>query len=290
MVYHVPTGKFQFAIFGANGVKLNSNVMIDSYDPDDGPYPDKADFVNDYGNVGSFDKIAIDSNVEIHGDALVDVDGVFDDDAPGIVVTGDQEARELSVDMPAIVVPSYPNKGALTVSGAVTIPPGNHHYGSLTVSKGTLTVKGPATLVLDAFSLKSGTKLAIDAADGPVKIYGTGNFVLASNSTVTTSTQRATDLEVQITTNNTVGGKIVDLSSNTEFMGTIYAPNAKLTITSNFEVFGGIKAGFIEMASNSKIHFDEDLLYDEKVKGVFELVSWRRLSRDETLGLAAALP
>ena len=173
---------------------------------------------------------------------------------------------------------------------SVTIPPGNHHYGSLTVSKGTLTVKGPATLVLDAFSLKSGTKLAIDAADGPVKIYGTGNFVLASNSTVTTSTQRATDLEVQITTNNTVGGKIVDLSSNTEFMGTIYAPNAKLTITSNFEVFGGIKAGFIEMASNSKIHFDEDLLYDEKVKGVFELVSWRRLSRDETLGLAAALP
>lgn len=287
MVDHVPTGAFRFAIFGANGVHLNSNVMVDSYDPDDGPYPDKVDFVNDFGNVGSFDKIGIDSNVEIHGDALVGEDGVFDDSAPGILVSGDQVAGELTEEMPVITVPAFPTKGNLLVGASMTLPAGNHHYTSLGVGKGTLTVTGPATLVVDNMVLTSGTTLKIDSTNGPVKIYATGNFDLRSNSKVMTTTMRASDLEIQITSNNVTGGKLVALNSNTEFMGTIYAPNASLKIPSNFEIFGAVKAASVELASNSSIHYDEDLLYDPNVPDIFELVSWRRLSQDEVRAVEA---
>jgi hypothetical protein len=292
MVDHVPTGKFRFAIFGAEGVLLNSNVTVDSYDPDDGPYPDKVEYVNGYGNVGSYKKIAIHSNVSVHGDALVATDGVYDDDAPGILVTGDQEAGKLNEDMPVIAVPSFPTNGTLLVSAAKTLPPGNYHYSSLTVGGSTLTVQGPATLVLDQFVMTSKSKLVVDTTNGPVQLYATGNVKLDSNSRIKTTSERASDFEVLITSDNVTGGKIVDLSSNTEFMGTIYAPNARLKIPSNFKVFGALKATFVELASNSQIHFDEGLLYDPNAADIFEVVSWRRLSQEEirAVELGGALP
>lgn len=191
MVWHVPTGAYQFAAFGARGVLLNSNVTVDSYDPDDGPYPDGVEFVNDFGNVGSFETVAIDANVSIYGDALVGLDGAFDDDAPGVRVTGDMEAREISVEMAAVAVPSYPTSGVLSVSSAFTIPPGEHHYSALSVTSGKLKIVGPATLVVDDFLMRSNTELEIDATLGPVKIFATGDFELRSNSTVTTNTARA---------------------------------------------------------------------------------------------------
>jgi len=281
MVDHVPTGSFRFALFGADGVKLNSNVMIDSYDPADGDYPDKVDFVNDYGNVGSYKKISIDSNVEIHGDALVAEDGVFDDDSPGVLVSGDLKAGKLDVTMPPIAIPLFPTKGALTVLTKTTLPAGNYHYSSLSVSKGILNIQGPATLVLDSFAMLSNTMLQIDATNGPVKLFATGNVKLASNSKIHTNTSSARDFEVSITSNNITGGKIVELNSNSDFMGTIYAPHAKLTLPSNFKVFGAVKAASIEMASNGQVHFDEGLLYDPTLPDIFQIVSWRRLSQDE---------
>lgn len=287
MIWHEPTGPYEFAAFGAQGVLLHSNVMLDSYDSKDGSYPDGVEYVNDFGNVGSFDKITFDSNVSIYGDALVGPDGVFVDDFSGLQITGDVEAKELSEDMPAITVPSYPTQGILLTTGNVTIPSGNHHYSAITVDKGTLTIKGPATVVVDDLLVSSGTKVLVDATDGPVKIYATGDFELRSNSSVTTNTERARDIEVLITSSNLPGGgAIIDLNSNAEFMGTIYAPNAALKLSSNFSVYGAVKAAFVELESNTAIHFDEDLLYDQLVEDIFQRVSWRRLSPAEFQGLA----
>ena len=53
--------------------------------------------------------------------------------------------------------------------------------------------------------------------------------------------------------------KLVELSSNAEFYGTIYAPEATVSISSNFEIFGAVAADLIEVAANVKIHFDEAL-------------------------------
>jgi hypothetical protein len=279
MVWHVPTGSYQFAAFGAEGVLLNSNVRVDSFDSNDGPYPDGVEWVNDFGNVGSFEQIEIDANVKVYGDALVGPDGSFDDGAPRIEIAGDQQAGELLVDMPAIAVPSFPTLGSVTTSGTTTIPSGNHHYTALTVGSGRLNILGPATLVLDDFVVRSNTQVVIDASLGPVKIYATGDFELRSNATITTNTGHARDIEVLIS--SSTPGATIDLNSNSDFMGTIYAPAADLELSSNFTVFGAVKAKTVELASNSAIHFDEDLLYDPDAPDVFRRVSWRRLSPAE---------
>jgi hypothetical protein len=291
MLRHVPTGAYEFAAFGAEGVRLNSNVDIDSFDSGDGAYPDGVDFVNDFGNVGSFEAIAFDSNVSVHGDALVGTDGTFDDDQPGVLVSGDQEACELSEPMPVIAVPSFPTRGTLSTSRPTTLPPGNYHYDALTVGSGKLTIQGPATLVVDAFVLDNNAQLVVDATNGPVQLYATGNYVQRSNSSVTTSTGSARDLAVVITSDNRRSRATVDLRSNAEFTGTIYAPNARLSLASNFTVYGALKAAYIELASNTRIHFDEDLLYDPDAEDLFERVSWRRLSQAEIRAAGgAALP
>ncbi len=287
MVWHVPTGPYQFAAFGSEGVLLNSNVKVDSYDSKDGPYPSDVEFVNDFGNVGSFEQVEIESNTNVYGDVLVGPEGVIDDDASGIYVAGDVEPRELSVSMPAMAIPAFPDLGSLIVMGATTIPPGNHHYGALAVTSGTLVIRGPGTLVVDDLLVRSNTKVVIDATDGPVKIFATGDFELRSNATIVTNTDRARDLEVVITSSNLPpANAIIDLSSNAEFQGTIYAPNAKLEVSSNFTVYGALKAKQVELRSNTAIHFDEDLLYDPDAEDVFQRVSWRRLSPAEFGALA----
>jgi hypothetical protein len=288
MVHHVPTGSYRYALFGAEGVHLNSNVMIDSYDPSDGPYPDDVDYVNDFGNVGSYEEIEIDANTDVYGDVQVAEGGLIDDGPPGIVIAGDVESTVLDVVMPPIVVPPIASTGAITVNSTLTLGPGNHHYTNLNVSSGTLNIVGPATLVLDSFTLRSNANLHIDSTNGPVKIYGLGNFDLRSNSNVTTTGTTARDLDIQLTASSPPA--TIKFNSNTDFMGTIYAPNANLVISSNFTVYGAVMAKSIEMASNSQVHFDESLLYDPDAADVFERVAWRRLSRAEIREILEAAP
>lgn len=288
MVNHVPTGMFRYALFGADGVTLNSNVLVDSYDPADGPYPDGAEYVNDYGNVGSYEEVEIASNTDVYGDVEVGDDGVVDDDAPGITIAGDVESGVVDIEMPPITVPTITNSGTKTVSGIVTLGPGNIHYSNLQVVSGTLNIVGPATIVVDSFTLRSNTALKINATGGPVKLYGTGTFDLRSNSTVTTSGATARDLEVMLSGTNPPS--TINLNSNTEFMGTIYAPNASLTVAANFTVYGALMAKRVTMASNSAVHYDESLLYDPNQADIFERISWRRLSRAEIEAMLEAAP
>jgi predicted acyltransferase (DUF342 family) len=288
MVHHVPNDFFRFAIFGADGVVLNSNVMVDSYDPADGPYPDDVEYVNDFGNVGSYTSIEIDANTSIYGDALVGEDGVFDD-ASNTYVSGDQEAGEINETMPVITVPTMLSSGTLAVGASRILTAGNYRYDVLMVARGMLTLQGPMTLVVDDLTMLSGTGLQIDTTNGPVKIYATGNVRTSAGSRIRTNNDSARDFEVMITSDNITGGKIVDLQSNSQFMGTIYAPNASLRIPSNFEIFGALKAKQVEMASNTQIHFDENLLYDPNAADIYEVVSWRRLSQEE-IGAIEAVP
>ena len=72
----------------------------------------------------------------------------------------------------------------------------------------------------------------------------------------------------------------VDFNSNSKIYGTIYAPNAKVTIDSNFQLFGAMLAREIDLDSNCFIHFDEDLL-NATASGppMFETLCWRELPR-----------
>ena len=287
MTWKVPTGSFRWGIFGDEWVDIDANSMVDSYNSNDGPYPDDVEYVNDFGNVGSNGSVNIDSNSQIYGEAMVGPTGTLEDDDPGVVVAGETGILSTPELYPAIVVPTIASTGPLIVNGAMTLPAGDRHYSSMTVNGGgTLTVQGPSRLVLDAAVIKSNSTWIIDATNGPVEIYATGTFDLRSNSTLTSIAQHARDVSLNITSSNlTPPAATIEFNSNASFIGTIYAPDALVSLASNFGLYGAVKAQQVRINSNSNLHFDEDLLYDPNVPQIYERLAWRPLSMAEVTAL-----
>ena len=93
----------------------------------------------------------------------------------------------------------------------------------------------------------------------PIEFYTSGTFKVASNSTIVTTNKSAPDATLFFTGGP---GQTVDLRSNSEFYGSIYAPDADVIVNSNFEVFGAVVADSITLDSNCKIHYDEALRND----------------------------
>jgi hypothetical protein len=164
-----------------------------------------------------------------------------------------------------------PSSGLLLVPPGSVVPPGDHHFSAVDVIAGTLTIQGPARIVMDDFRLRSNTNLVLDSSTGPIEIYGTDDFIVASNSTIVTTSQAATGVSLYL-----VGGpsQVVELKSNSAFYGVIYCPEGTVDIRSNFEVFGSVMADQLIVNANVKVHFDESLNATPPVNEQYILSSW----------------
>ena len=279
-----PNGFFQFACFGAEGVQLSSNAFIDSYDSSLGSYQSQVqggnDFAGESGNVGSNRDITLLSNTEIHGDCRPGPLGVLDDSAPRVYVSGSTEPSQEEFPMPPIEVPVIPSSGSMTRSTNLVLGPGDVHLDSLRMQGGTtLTLVGPARIVLDDYLMRSGATMIFDATGGEIELYGTKDFVLESNTVMRTLSDSALDVTVFLSGDNMTPGRRdrVQLSSNADFVGAIYAPRISYALNSNFDVYGSIICGRLSLASNGEIHFDEALLYDGEGEPEYDVRLWHAL-------------
>ena len=283
-----PTGFFQYAAFGSDGVLLNSNAFIDSYDSALGTYDSQVqggnDFARENGTVGSNGDIRLRANTEVHGDVVPGPGHVVDDSASNVYISGSTEPADEPFPMPPIEVPSFPSAGNMVGNSTVTLGPGPIHYSSIRMMGGsTLRIVGPAQFVVDDFTMRSNTNLILDSTNGKIEVYGTGNFVLESNSTVTTLSNSAVDVALLLSGNNQAPGGTnrITLSSNADFIGAIYAPNAAFRLGSNFDIYGSIICDYLDLASYGEIHFDEALLYDGwGSTDDYEPALWHRLPRE----------
>lgn len=282
-----PSGFFQYAAFGADSVILDSNAFIDSYDSAFGSYDSQVQGGNEYalesGDVGSNGDILLKSNTTVHGDVTPGPGHVVDDSAPGTFISGSTDPAEELIEMPPIEIPSIPSSGTIVGTSDLVLGPGEIHYDSILMMGGaTLTIVGPATLVADDFTMKSNSNLIFDATAGEIDLYSARDFVLESNSQVKTLTDSAVDVTLWLDGNNTTKkpADALSISANSEFIGAIYAPNAKFKLASNFNVYGSVMCGALHLSSNGEIHFDEALLFDgEGNTGEYEPVLWRRRPR-----------
>lgn len=277
-----------FGIFGDRGVTLRSNSNIDSYDSSLGTYASQVSgaYAHANGNIGSNEDIAVSANAKVYGYAQYGPDA--DDTisvASNVTLLDGYGAAQTQVVLPAITAPSYASSGALTVNGGSTktLGPGNVQYTSITTkSNSSLLVKGPCNLVISsAATVSSNSTWTFDATNGPIQVYALGSFDLRSNSTMATTSKDPTTLTLNLTGTHATSGSSspkIDFSSNSEFYGTINAPNLSVVISSNFEVFGCLKARWIELSSNSKLHFDEKLSNGGLEAGSgYEILGWRPL-------------
>ncbi len=270
-----PPGSPQSPIFG-NGafgdaiVAMDSNAFVDSYKSSLGTYASQANtmfrgsrYARAGGHTGSNGTITLDSNTKIFGNASVASGGTIRNNG---YISGTQTTSAARAAMPAIQLPSFATAPASTLNvgsnSTATITSGNYHYSSLTTdSNSTLTVQGPATIVVDHFNTDSNSRMVIDATNGPVTFIGTGWFRLDSNASVSSTTQRPADFTALITTDNIANPTLlVKVGSNSGLYGRVYAPNAQLIMDSNGGLFGQAIAKDLHIDSNAVVHFDEDLL------------------------------
>ncbi|HVS19459.1 MAG TPA: hypothetical protein VMT18_12715 [Planctomycetota bacterium] len=282
------TGFFQFAAFGSRGVVLNSNSFVDSYDSAFGPYDSQVqggnDFAKENGDIGSNADIDMKSNTVVHGDVRPGVDGDLNYLGPNIQISGSTDPLEEPFEMPPIDWPAATSTTNLVATTDLTLGPGVVAYNDVLMKGGSkLTLKGPVTFVVENFHMLSNSSLIFDPSGGEIELYAKYDFVLESNADVQSLSESALDVTLFLGGNN-IGTKKdpgpdkVELGANAQFIGAIYAPDAQFKLASNFDIFGSIMCGFLDLSSFGTIHFDEALLYDgDGASGELETVLWRRL-------------
>ena len=282
----IPNGFFQYAAFGANGVLLESNSFVDSYDSSLGSYQSQVNggnaFALEHGNVGSNSDIVMRSNTQVYGDAIPGPGHVVDDSAPGAYISGSTDPAKAPIPFPPISVPTITSSGTLVGNSAVTLGPGNVHYDSIQMMGGsTLRVVGPANFVVDDFLMRSNTNLVFDSTAGPIQVYGTHNFVLNSNVTIQNVTNSAVGVTLLLSGDNSSprSHDQVSISTNADFIGAIYAPKVNFRIASNFNIYGSIMCQYLDLASYGKIHYDEALKYGFGATHEYQAALWHRLPR-----------
>lgn len=150
-----------------------------------------------------------------------------------------------------------------------------------------------------SFNLSSNSNLYID---GTVTFYVSGNFSLDSNanvylnsgsklivyvtgtinfnSNVITNPGAAIDFTIYSSDESSSSTDYkVNLDSNTELVGTIYAPYAAIDLNSNSISAGAIRGKWITAGSNGKFHYDEAMgrLEGYPIVG-YEIISWREIN------------
>ncbi len=285
-----------WAAFGDEGLTMDSNAQVDSYNSSLGSYSSQdvngsgsKSYALSNGNVGSNADAEADSNVKVHGDLTPGPSGSATVTG-NAAVSGSTAPAAALVDMPAVSAPSFTNMGDLDMDGSGSgafqtyIPSGEYSFGAVTIDDGNAVIVGPATLVFDSFEMSSNGGLFADTTNGPVEIYVLNDFVMNSNTTLAPVDRVPSGLKVTLLSDNVIDPGMnvdldaVDFDSNAEFYGTLYAPEASVEINSNFQLFGSLIARRVHLDSNSKVHFDEALLVAQNnQEREFVTVAWRHV-------------
>ena len=237
-------------VWGLNGVVGLGDITTDSYDAHNGLYGPGN--INQNGDVCSNKDIRLQGSFEIRGDAMCGpgyeisisgsphavwgVEGELNEtlEAPVFDITGakfNNNNDTAGTNRDGFTDHGHPVDGDLTLSSDdnLTLWGGMYYCTSLTMSgMSTITVRGLTQMYID----------------GNVKIAGTG-FINTS--------QDPRDLTVYCT------GDLFDMAGESDFYGSVIAPDTEVVLHGNCEFFGMIISGTIDASGSAFIHVDEGL-------------------------------
>ncbi len=189
---------------------------------------------------------------------------VFGDLVPGpqadvtapnsVVITGMTAPRPDLVELEPVEVPEFPLEAGVDHGAALpfVIAPSQVGYEYLHVAGGSeVVVRGPATVVLGELTLADGSLLKIENVDAPVNLIVVGAVDLQAGSMVEVESQSPADFALQVATD-----ALVELRAISAFRGTVYAPEAQVSIRKKFELFGAVIARKLVLGSEVRLHFD----------------------------------
>src|SRR5581483_1625344 len=127
--------------------------------------------------------------------------------------------------------------------------------GSLDVREGGATIVGPGSFQLGDLRVRKGGTLFIDNSAGPVTLYVTGTFLMATGGVV-----RVADSDPEHFAVYLPGVQSVSLSgAATSFYGVVYAPLSSITIAGQGEFFGAFVGASVLIQDRARVHYDSTL-------------------------------
>jgi len=281
--------------FTLEDLRLNPDVRLDSYDSSQGSYGDQVNTgLNNQGVIGSNGDISIASGNQIFGDVIYGPTGKIDV-ASGSFVTGGTSARPELETLPPVEVPDIPlAKPVNYLSGVpMVVPPGEAGYEVLDIGKNSkLLLKGPLQIVVGDLTLRLGAEMIFDTTDGPVELYVINSLDFRTSSVVSTTTQVTADSIIMVAA---PAGKTVSFGAKSQFYGFIYAPEAEVHISAQYELYGGLACRSLQLAAQGRMHYDTGLgallestlplLHSWRVVDLPQQAAARRMDPFQVLGL-----
>jgi len=274
---------FKFAAFGDDGIMIDQDVEIDSYDSRNGDYdnPGNVGSDGDIGtNSGDFSAIYMDNLADLAGDAVSgadsDPDSVIITD-PGANIDGVKRALPVPIEFPQITPPSgLPWVGDYSMSGTDSIFLSGQ-YGSFTMENNSVvTIEDDVILYITGdFYMDQNSRLDITDGASLQIIMGSGSFEMDQSSTMNNLSRDPTKF-VLFGTADFTGDIYIDQSS--EFYGAIYAPNAFVELDQANGFYGAIIANDILFDQDTVLHYDkalEDLEILPSMGSLYLVKSWQ---------------
>lgn len=277
---------FDYATFADQGIALNFNATIDSYDSEEGDYG--GENVDSDGHIGtnatSYGSITLTSNAEVYGDASSGP-GSNPDIAiktwSGSVIYGEKQALSGAKELTSVSAPEgLPNRGAYIQNGgqAAISSSGQYSYFELN-NNSKVTITTDVTLYFTGPVFLNGNSELELAEDVTAKFYLADHYEQNSQSEVNAASKDPSKLLVF----GTDGLADMNWNGNSTFYGAVYGPSADMEINSTSEIFGSITARYLQMNSNSQIHYDEALEDTEVSLGsssLYSVKSWHEKLSD----------
>ena len=272
---------FKSTLSSKQQLTLSAGVMIDSFDSTLGTYSSQVlntygtySYANSAGDVSSDANVELNANAHVFGDAIPG-QGYIVTQGMGAYVEGDITPATEPLTFPPIEIPVADQSTSMSLAplSSSSIGPGTLGYDQLLIGKdATLTVKGPATIVVNDFAGIKDANMVIDAVDGPVTFYVANSYSHGNGFEV----QPAFGSPMAVAFMIDAQQDIV-FPSNAKVRGAYYAPNADMTFTSSNEAWGSFSGNKVNMSNDMAFHYDESLAKywsTEGEEGEDEILTW----------------
>ncbi len=288
---------------------FSGNNEIDSYNSSLGAYnsaTNRSDQVTVASASTALDTVVVGSHASIYGyvattgdDPVVGSGGrIYGATTPaGTDVDSSRVRHDFTSNFPDVAAPTTFSTGLLstslgTVNSSVTLPrvgdvataSGRYVYSVTSVNlagSDTISIKGPVDLVVTgSFSLSGNALLSvggIGSSSPSVNLYCAGNVSLGGNgmSNQTSDASKATLWGTAVSPTT----QTVSVTGNGSFTGTVYAPNANVTMSGNGDTSGAIIGNSVTMGGNGKFHYDTQLANVQATLDTsYRLNSWCELT------------
>jgi len=256
-------GIFDHAIFAEDKIQLHNAMEVDGYNSDDGNYGSGNQGSSSIGTNSTEEKaIEMTNSAQVVGDAIIGPGGDVSDAiylSNSAEITGAKSAAKEEKELPQVTAPGLPNRGDIELDNknkTQTISE-NGKYGKLLLSnQSTLYIAGDVVLhVTDYMEIDNNCELVINSGSSLV-LYLDGHFKISNTGAINNVTKKPPMFQLYSTATSSVD---FVFDNNTDFYGSVYAPNGDIEIKNSAEFYGSIIGNTVKVDNNAEIHYDQAL-------------------------------